>query len=159
MDTKFTSNSIPVDLRELLVRLEFLSMNKRGNKINTNNMSFVSADSWFGCVKRAFNHENRKTSLQFIINTVDLTIDYINKYSTSEFLRIIINSLSTARIGICELATTYRNDPEIVSNLKVCLANIDIQLNKHKHLIKGNEEINDPDSSKSHIVIPTINRL
>lgn len=131
------SKIIPIELRSILVKLEFISMIKRGYKINTNSMNFVDADSWIGSLKRMFNHENRKNTLDFIVRTVSLSIDSIDKYQNSSYLKILINSLNTARIGIAELASTYRDDPEIVSNFKVCLANIDIQLDKYKSLIKG----------------------
>lgn len=140
-----TSISIPVDLRELLVKLKFIAMIKRGIKINTHAMSFVNANSWIGALKRGLNHENRKVTLSFIIGTVDLTIDSINKYADSVFLRNIINCLNKAKIGIDEIITTYRNDPEIIAKLDVCRDNIDIQLHKYRHLIDGRDDIYDHD--------------
>lgn len=131
------SKTIPVDLRAVLVKLEFISMIKRGYKINTYSMNFVEADSWLGSIRRMLNHENRRNTLDFIVRTVSLAIDSLDKYEKSSYLKILINSLNTARIGISELASTYRDDPEIISNIKVCLANIDIQLDKFKSFIKG----------------------
>lgn len=139
--SQISSKAIPVDLCDLLVKLQFLSMIKRGSKINTNTMNFVESDSWLGALKRMVSHENRRTTLTYVYNTIDLAIDAINKYAGSEYFRILINSLATARLGIAELITTYREDPEVISHIKVCLANIDIQLNKHKSLIRGNDEI------------------
>lgn len=131
------SKTIPIDLRFVLVNLEFISMIKRGYKINTNTMNFVDANSWFGSIRRMLGHENRRNTLDFVVRIVSLTIDMIDKYEKSSYLKIIINTLNSARVGISELASTYREDPEIVSNLKVCLQNIDIQLDKYKNLIKG----------------------
>ena len=112
-------------------------MIKRGYKINTNTMNFVDANSWFGSIRRMLGHENRRNTLDFVVRIVSLTIDMIDKYEKSSYLKIIINTLNSARVGISELASTYREDPEIVSNLKVCLQNIDIQLDKYKNLVKG----------------------
>ena len=133
------SKSIPVDLNMILVKLEFISLIKRGYKINTNTMNFVDANSWSGAVRRMLSHENRKLSLDFITRTISSAIDAIDRYEKTSYLRILINSLNTARIGISELASTYRDDPEFVSNIKVCLASIDIQLNKFLNLVKGYE--------------------
>lgn len=129
------SKSFPLELRKVLVDLEFISMIKRGYKVNINLMNFVDSASWIGSIKRTFYHENRKTTLEYIIKTVSQAIDFINKYSKSPYLKILVNSLNTARIGISELAGTYRDDPDFISNIKVCLTNIDIHLDKHKHLL------------------------
>lgn len=135
------SSRIPIDLRELLAKLKFLSMIQSGNKVNTNTMSFVDSDSWYGAVRRALNHENRKVTLDFVNTTIDQTIEYVNKHEKSEFLELIINRLNAARVGISELLVTYREDPKFISNITVSLDNIDIQLSKYKHLIRGNERI------------------
>lgn len=138
--SQISSKSIPVDLRDLLVKLEFLSMIKRGYKVNTSTMNFVDSDSWFGSLQRMLQHENRKTTLSYVTSTIDLAIDAIDKYSSSDYIKILINSLATAKLGISELSSTYREDPEIISHIKVCLANIDIQLDKYKHLLRGIDE-------------------
>lgn len=136
-----TSIPIPVDLQDLLFKLEFLSKIQPGHKINTNIMGFVNADSWYGSLSRYLNHENREITINFINNIINLTIDSINKYCDSIFLAQIINRLNSARIGISKLDTTYRDDPKFSSKLAVCLTNIDMQLEKYKNLVRGCEEL------------------
>lgn len=136
-----STNPIPVELRELLVKLNYLSMIPSSSKLNTNTMSFVKSDSFLGSFLRKYYHEDRNVSLEFIKQTIITTIKLINDYSKTDFLKILINSLSTARLGISELLTTYREDPKMIANIQVCIDEIDIQLNKHKSLIKGNESI------------------
>lgn len=120
--------SMPIDLKELLSKLEFIAMIQRGHKININSMSFVSSTSLMGSIVRTLNNENRDNSLLFINNTVDATLEAIDKYNNTQFHKILMHSLSSARNGIDQLATTYREDPEVVSKIKVCIKNIDIQL-------------------------------
>ena len=136
-----TSNSIPIELRELLVKLNYLSMIPNSSKLNTNTMSFIKSDSVMGSLIRSYYHEDRNVSLEFVKQTISQTIKLINDYGKSDFLKIIINSLNTAKVGIIELLTTYRDDPKMIANIQVCLDEIDIQLTKYKYLIKGNEEI------------------
>ena len=135
------TSSIPIDLQELLIKLEFISLIQEGTKLNTNNMSFVSADSWIGAFKRAYYQENRETTIQYINNVINSTISAINCYNESDYLRNIINSLNGAKIGIEKFQSTYRDDPKLRSKLNVCLSNIGIQLEKYKHLIKGCEDM------------------
>lgn len=140
------ATSIPIDLQDLLVKLNFISMIQAGQKLNANTMSFSNNNTYLqmliASIRRTINVEDRNTTLNYLNDTINLTIDAINKYSDSEFLRNIINSLNAARIGISRLEATYQNDPGVISKLRVYLANIDVQLNKYRHLIQGCEELN-----------------
>jgi len=130
------SSSIPKEIRDILIRLNFLSKIKTGKKINTyGKLSVVDSDSWIGAFMRAISHENRQVTLNFIISIIDLTTTAIKNFSNTEFLRILINYLYNARSGIANLSSTYQGDLEFSSSIEVCLASIDMQLNKHKHLI------------------------
>lgn len=128
--------SIPREIHDILVKLNFLSMIERGVKINTSTkLGFVNSDSWMGAFMRAINHENRRVTINFLENVIDTSITSIKNYANTEFLKVIIEYLYKARAGIVNLSATYQGDPEFSSHMKVCLDNIDIQLNKHQHLI------------------------
>lgn len=152
--TKFPT-SIPREIHDILVKLNFLSMIERGVKINTSTkLGFVNSDSWIGAFMRALNHENRRVTINFLENVIDTSITAIKNYSHTEFLKVIIEYLYKARAGIVNLECTYQGDPDFSSHIKVCLDNIDIQLNKHQNLIeclKGNRPPADGSDDESSL--------
>jgi len=132
------NNSIPVGLQDLLTKLDFLAQITRGCKPCMTNMTFVESDSWAGSFyRRYWVKETRKSVISDIEKIVGKTIDSINAHKDTPFLNIIINALSEAKVGIESLRVTYRDDPEIKSRVSVQLKNIDLQLDAHRHLIKG----------------------
>ena len=133
-----SSESIPVGLRSLLSKHYFLAQITTGQKPCMSNMTIVEASSWAGKFQRAWNNENRKTNMTDIENIISQTIDCINTHKKNPaFLRLIINALADTRVGIESMITTYRNDQAMIGRLQVQLTNIDLQLEKHRHLIKG----------------------
>lgn len=131
-------NSIPVGLQSLLAKLDFIGQIRGGSKACMSNMTFVDDDSWIGSFYRRFwVKESRKTVISDIEKIINETIESIKVHKDTVFLKLIINSLSEARIGIDSMKVTYRDDPNIKSRISVQLKNIDIQLEMHRHLIKG----------------------
>lgn len=132
--------SLPNDLQNLIKKLDFLAMIKQNYKIDTKNNVLFDNNSWaVGELYKWWNRkaEDRFTTIDFIKKTIDETIIAISKYEKTEFIRYLINSLSSARIGISKLEITYRNDQNFISELSVIIKNIDIPLNNYKHLITG----------------------
>lgn len=68
---------------------------------------------------------------------VEETISSINNYAGTEFVPLIVNALCRAKMGLNNLMATYVTKAETVSNMKVILLNIDLTLDKHKHLISS----------------------
>lgn len=97
------SITIPAHLRDLLSRLEFLSMTEKGMKICMNDMTFTPAKSWAGALKRSRNGEGRRTLVIQLNTIVDETITMINKYEDTEFLPLIVNTFSRAKMGLNNL--------------------------------------------------------
>lgn len=142
MENKSTSaynTSIPADLQDILIKLKFLSMIERGTKVNVNTMNFVRANSILGAVYRAYNHENRRSTYQFVKDIVDLSIETIGKYKHPILLERLIKALRSARVGIKELSSTYHDDPEMVSRIDVLLEKIDLQLKTFAHILTPDE--------------------
>jgi len=144
------STSIPNDVREIIAKLYFIGMIKTGMKINTmGKLGFVNSESWYGALTRAINHENRKITLNFINNLIDLSIKAINTYNKTEFSHLLIRALSNAKTGILNLANTYNTDLDFYSNIKVCIDNIDMQLRQYQDRMEDKPEeeklINDED--------------
>jgi hypothetical protein len=123
--------SIPPALRNLLTKLEYISMIERGQKPCFSDMTFVNSNSWFGAWKRLFTGENKKNLLFEIEQIIDRTILAIEEYSNKEYVKLLIDNLAKAKIGIENLILTYTEHPETISNLRVHIINIDLTLKKH----------------------------
>lgn len=134
-----STNSIPLTLNDLLVKLKIISMIERGQKINMATMTFIDSSSWLGALKRGIYGEGRKSLMIHLNQIVQQAIGTINEYQNTEFCPIIINHLSGAKIGIRNLEITYQSDPSVVAQLDVCISNIDLQLEKNKHLLEGHQ--------------------
>ena len=144
------NNSIPRGLQSLLTKLNFLSQITRGFKPCMSKMTFIDATSWFGAFQRSWNGESRKSLMAAVEQIIGETTEAINAHFDSEFLlRLIINALPDARLGVESLKTTYRDDPEIISRVSVQLTNIDLQLDKFRELIKGYEGNSNNNSNKN----------
>ena len=138
-----TSKSIPFDLDDLLTELEFLSQIIQDKKPCMNDMTLVDSTSWFGAFKRYISGETRDKVINGVKKIVDKAIESIQTHKDNEFLSLIINKLSQARQGIETLALTYKNDPKMISRINVILANIDLQLNRNRNFITGNNPVFD----------------
>ena len=125
------SDSIPPALRNLLTKLEYISMIERGQKPCFSDMTFVQSNSWLGAWKRLISGENRKNLLFEIEQIIDRTILAIEEYSNKDYVRLLLENLSKAKVGIENLMLTYTEHPDTISNLRVHLINIDLTLKKY----------------------------
>lgn len=125
------TESIPPALRNLLTKLEYISMIERGQKPCFSDMTFVQSNSWFGACKRLFTGENKKNLLFEVEQIIDRTILAIEEYSNKEYVKLLLENLAKAKIGIENLILTYTDHPETISNLRVYIINIDLTLKKH----------------------------
>ena len=127
--------SIPQPLRELLAKLEFLSMLKQDLKPCMHDFSFVESWSWYGAYKRTFTGENRSDMVIQINEIIEKTIIAMEEYQGTEFLSLILAKLSNAKTGIETLKTTYKNYPKVVADISICVDNINMQLDILKNKI------------------------
>lgn len=141
--------TIPPALRSLLVQLELLSMVKSGSKINWGDGTFAEGTSWFdinwwtGMMKRSRSGEGRKSTVTKINEIIDQTIDAIRQYEKHpEFFHLILSRLSGAKTGLLNLLVTYHNRPETVAELRICIANINLQLEKYSGEISRDGVVN-----------------
>lgn len=125
------TESIPPALRNLLTKLEYISMIERGQKPCFSDMTFVQSNSWLGAWKRLFSGENKKNLLFEVEQIIDRTILAIEEYSNKEYVKLLLENLAKAKIGIENLILTYTDHPETISNLRVYIINIDLTLKKH----------------------------
>lgn len=127
--------SMPASLRELLTKLSFLGMLKEGKKPCMNDLSFVDANSFYGSIVRMLSGENRNSGMMSINQIIDQTITAINEYRETEFIDLIVKTLYESKQGISTMEVTYKNRPGIVSSVKMCVQNIDIQLNANEQFL------------------------
>lgn len=139
------TNSIPITLNDLLVKLKILSMIESGKKINMGNMTFIDASSWLGAIQRGLKGEGKKSMIMHINQIIDQAITAIKEYQYTEFCSIIVNHLAQARVGIQNLTTTYATHPKTVAQITICLENIDLQLRKNNNLLDGRHPIKPED--------------
>jgi len=137
-----SANSIPPPLNDLLVKLKILSMVERGKKINMNTMTFTDAGSWVGSLTRSLNGESRKGLMVHLKSIVQQAVEAITEYQNTEYCKLIVNELARAKVGIQTLMTTYQSDPNIVSEIEVCITNITMQLNRNASLLDGHPGAN-----------------
>lgn len=128
------SESIPPALRNLLTKLEYISMIERGQKPCFSDMTFVQSNSWFGAWKRLITGENKKNLLFEVEQIIDRTILAIEEYTNKEYIKLLLENLAKAKCGIENLILTYTDHPETISNLRVYIINIDLTLKKHGYV-------------------------
>lgn len=128
------TESIPPALRNLLTKLEYISMIERGQKPCFSDMTFVHSNSWMGAWKRLISGENKKNLLFEIEQIIDRSILAIEEYSNKDYIKLLIENLAKAKIGIENLILTYTEHPETITNLRVHIINIDLTLKKHGYI-------------------------
>lgn len=142
-----TSQSIPSTLRDLLSKLEFLSMIERGKKPCMGDMTFVDGNSFWGALVRAFKGEGNKGMLVHLNQIIEQTVEAIEEYKDTVFLPIIINTLAKAKLGINNLITTYKEQPSVISQINVLVSNINLQLKNNRQYYDYRKKIKHEQSS------------
>lgn len=130
-----TSSAIPPHLKELLGKLEFISMCPKNRKICFGDSCFVSG--WKGSIQRAIKGEGRKSMVTALNSIVDEAINALTSYSGTEYVSLIVNALARSKTGLTNLMETYAFRADTVSSLRIVLLNIELTLDKYKHLIHG----------------------
>ena len=134
---EIVTNSIPPTLRDLLIKLKVISNIERGFKINMGSMTFTDSKSWSGALNRSLNGEGRKGMMVHLDQIVTQAIAAISEYNGTEFMKIIVNYLAGAKLGIQNLLVTYQEDPDSVAKIDVCIKNIELQLSHNSSLLEG----------------------
>ena len=136
-------NSIPVSLQAQLADLDFLSQIERNMKPCCNDRVLVNSESWTGALYRFFKGESRMTAITKVEQIVNNAIEAIENEKYQEHISLTINSLYNASNGLLNLSYTYENDPNMKARINVQIKNINIQLERYKHLIKGFRDLKD----------------
>lgn len=129
-------------------------MIERGQKPCFSDMTFVQSNSWFGAWKRLFSGENKKNLLFEIEQIIDRTILAIEEYSNKEYMKLLLDNLAKAKVGIENLILTYTEHPETISNLRVHIINIDLTLKKYGY-INENGKVTKPEDINNFVASQT----
>lgn len=127
--------NMPPPVIELITNLTVIGLLDKEQKLNVSNMSFSPAQTWGQSMYRFWKRESRQGLIDHLKFLLADTISAIQDYGQTEYCKIIINHLNLARPGIFNLTITYKEDPNIVSQLNVILENIDILLEKNKKFL------------------------
>ena len=138
--------AIPASLCDLLARLEYLALIQRQQKPCFGDFSMVDSSSYSGAIKRRTHGESRKIMIYQVNQIVDSALESINAYDESEFLILILNSLSKAKLGIDNLKFTYNDDTNIVAQIQVCINKINNRLDKYRDILIKKITVEEPKS-------------
>ena len=141
MNEIFQYNILPNELAKHLEDLQFISSIKTGYKVNLTNRNFVDTNSYTNALIRKFYGESRNNLITFINNLIVNTVELLNKYSKTNWEKMLFESLAKARNGIFNLTETYSEDPGFISKVNVCINKLDMILNQENVIKKETENI------------------
>jgi hypothetical protein len=74
--------------------------------------------------------------MMYLNQIVEQSIEAINEYRETSYLPFIVHALASAKRGIENLEKAYQNQPDMISQIRVCVTNIKIQLEENKELLR-----------------------
>ena len=103
--------------RETISKLKFLGKIKKGEKINVKEMTLQTESYLTAASRTLWFVDNRNNTMSFIQTTIQAGFDLLNllnkntgNVSDDELSKTIIRDISSAKIGINNLKTTYSDD-------------------------------------------------
>jgi hypothetical protein len=127
------ASAIPEALRDLLVKLVFVSSVERGYKLNLETKSLANSRSWADALVRSWYRESRKSLLDYLNRLTVDTNSALKEYAETEFRNLVISYVAKARVGVDNLKVAYSDDPNILSNLEVIIQDWDLQLQRYSY--------------------------
>lgn len=129
------ANYMSQSLCELLSKLKFFSLLEPGKKPCMNSLSFVNSNSYTGSIYRTLTGESANNLILHIEQLVVNISDVVDEYSKSSFMSTIINAINDSLKGIKHLLITYKDRPKVIAKLSVSITNINLYIDKYKHLL------------------------
>jgi hypothetical protein len=131
INTSTNNLDISSNLRQLLVKLEFIGKIEAGQKPNMYKLTMSDSASWLDSFYRNFTGENSINmahELEIILSECQTNID---RYQNDiDIVQLITNKLSNYRNGIKNLLVTYNSKTNISCRLEVLLNTTDILIKK-----------------------------
>jgi hypothetical protein len=118
--------SLPCDLSNLLIKLDFVGRTKKGFKINWHTNDFVHEDSWVGSVTRSLAGEGRKSLIAYLEQLLIHTAEALETYTEPRHHKMLVEALIKTKEGVLSLVETYYRDPITQSSLALIAQKIDL---------------------------------
>jgi len=116
--------SIPPEIKSLLVKLQVIGMTESGQKLSTRTQNFTYSNSWYGAIIRWFNRENRSDLLLHLDETIQFSLNLLE----SEYSELLSSHLKLASYGIKNMTRTYIDDSNMVAHLNVLIETIKLKV-------------------------------
>ena len=100
----------PLELKDLISKIVFISRVKRGEKINVHNLTICRPNRFLSLLSRINSRENRNTTFDFITTVIETTYLMIQKYKDTIYKPVLIKILENSKVGINEIIETYSYD-------------------------------------------------
>jgi hypothetical protein len=120
-------------MNEVITRLKFIGLIKKGEKINVKSLS-VQQTSLLTSFWRMFNQENRDITLDFITSTVNRSFEIIqlmllsSKSADMNICKNLCNDLIQSVIGLVNLQITYGHDRFFCCHLQTLIQSIELKI-------------------------------
>ena len=114
------------DLSLLLEQLEFIGGVQQGWKLSIGEKLCYIKNTFKDRILRTIKGESRSGTIEFINNVLKKCEKALTDYAESDFYKMIVRKLISARAGVKNLIDTYIDDPQTKIKLGSCLENIGI---------------------------------
>jgi hypothetical protein len=122
------------DYLDTIAMLSLISMIKPGDKFDTDNYAIVPNHIISSITRTIQRTQSRTNTLDFIIQTIDHSIElyceYVSSSNTGEYADLIRTHIDKAIIGIENLSNTYSDDLEFVSRTNTYIAMLKIKISQ-----------------------------
>ena len=136
---------------EVITRLKYIGMIKKGEKINTKTLD-IQPDTLYTSVLRMFNQESRSTTLDFLTSVINRSFELIQLYTTGNNLsdlclcKNLIRDIVCSTKGLLNIQETYKHDRLFYCHLDTLIQSIDVKL---KHLKEKRSDLFDLNEEKN----------
>lgn len=133
---------------QILTSLKIISMIKEGQKVCVRNGLLSLEPTSTGipaAVRRWINNDSRQSTLAYIKNVINNSLDVCNILTDHETIEKLSKSLSDSSTGLGSLAVTYEKDVPIVATIQVMQDRIKTNLenlsyNTSRQMVIENDE-------------------
>lgn len=119
---------------EILTKLKFISLVKKGEKIDVKSLRVHSSSKWYA-FWRMWCDESRDTTIEFLTTTVNrafeiLQLNLTKDYSNKTLCKNLIADLITSTMGMINLQSTYSEDRIFLCQIKTLIQSIEVKLSE-----------------------------
>lgn len=117
---------------EIITKLKFIGMVKKGEKIDVKALKVHSSSKWYA-FWRMWCDESRDTTLEFLTTTINrafeiLQLNLSRIESNKTLCRNLIADLITSTMGMINLQSTYSDDRIFLCQIQTLIQSIEVKL-------------------------------